>query len=132
MLLIRNTEGADIPGFSFPGGRQEARETSLEAGVRELNEETGLQAKPEDLILWKHGFEPYVSPISGISYPLLMYICTRFEGEISSPLDPTETVADAQWANIFHLPPPLAPRAREFILAGRKHLHALRRGTVIA
>ncbi len=124
---MRNTERANIPGFSWPGGRlDDPTKTPRQMAVKELEEETGIKADPAKLILWDHGFSPYVSPKTHIAYPLTMFICTEYEGEISGPQDPTEPIAEAQWAPIFNLPTPLAPRTEEFIRAGYDYLQAQR------
>lgn len=55
MVMIENTKGqilvqdrqkADWPGWTFPGGHVEINESTLDATIREIKEETGLSIEP--------------------------------------------------------------------------------------
>ena len=52
ILLIRRGHGPAAGEWSVPGGRVEGGETLAEAVVREVAEETGLEAVCDDLIGW--------------------------------------------------------------------------------
>ncbi len=52
LLLIRRGHGPAAGEWSVPGGRVEGGETLAEAVVRELAEETGLEAVCDDLVGW--------------------------------------------------------------------------------
>ncbi|HLY83503.1 MAG TPA: NUDIX domain-containing protein [Acidimicrobiales bacterium] len=52
LLLIRRGHGPAQGSWSIPGGRVEAGETLAEAVVRELTEETGLEAVCDEMVGW--------------------------------------------------------------------------------
>jgi mutator protein MutT len=52
LLLVRRGHGPAAGDWSVPGGRVETGETLAEAVVREVAEETGLEAVCEELIGW--------------------------------------------------------------------------------
>ena len=49
LLLIKNSYR---PCITLPGGGQDSGESLVEAALRELREEVGIQARPEALALW--------------------------------------------------------------------------------
>jgi 8-oxo-dGTP diphosphatase len=50
LLLIRRGHAPSAGRWSVPGGRMEAGESEVEAVVREVAEETGLQVRPERVL----------------------------------------------------------------------------------
>ncbi len=52
LLLIRRGRPPDVGRWSIPGGRVESGETVIEAVVRELAEETGLEGVCGPLVGW--------------------------------------------------------------------------------
>lgn len=50
VLLAQRSRGAYLGKWGFPGGHVERGETVVEAGMRELREETGVEAEPRGVI----------------------------------------------------------------------------------
>lgn len=81
ILLAQRPEGKSFAGlWEFPGGKIEGFETPEAALVRELHEELGIETK-----------ENCLAPLSFVSHPyekfhllMLLYVCRRWEGEVSS------------------------------------------------
>ncbi len=77
VLLQQRSVGRHMAGlWEFPGGKVEEEEGLEAALVRELEEELGIQLRPEDL-------EPAAfarAPVGGREMLLLLYICRRWVG----------------------------------------------------
>ena len=58
LLLVRRGHGPAAGEWSVPGGRVEAGETVVEAVVRELAEETGVEGVCDSLIGWVEKIGP--------------------------------------------------------------------------
>lgn len=58
ILLVRRGHGPAAGEWSVPGGRVEAGETVIEAVVRELGEETGVEGVCDSLIGWVERITP--------------------------------------------------------------------------
>jgi ADP-ribose pyrophosphatase YjhB (NUDIX family) len=50
VLLVRRRNAPDAGKWGFPGGAQELGETVAAAAVRELHEETGVEAEPSGVL----------------------------------------------------------------------------------
>ncbi|CAM4482609.1 8-oxo-dGTP diphosphatase [Paenibacillus endophyticus] len=94
ILFINRPDKLGFPGYLGPGGKVEFPESFTEGAVRELREETGLIAKPEDLIF--KGIDEYVVPKTKYRYMVFNYLVTNFEGELLA--NPPE--GELIWADI--------------------------------
>mgnify|MGYP006428557311 CR=1 FL=1 len=83
LLLTVPAEG-DTPAFNQPvTGGIEAAETPLEACVREIREETGLNVKPEDLKLIRDGYTVQITPTLQIQKTLYLLQTQTFPPTLS-------------------------------------------------
>ncbi|WP_336604306.1 NUDIX domain-containing protein [Paenibacillus sp. MMS18-CY102] len=72
ILLINRPNKLGFPGYLGPGGKVDFPESLTEGAVRELKEETGLIARPEDLIF--KGIDEYVVPKTKYRYMVFNYL----------------------------------------------------------
>jgi 8-oxo-dGTP diphosphatase len=88
LLLVRRGRGPAQGQWSVPGGRVEAGETVGEAVVRELAEETGLEALCGPLLGW-------VERIGDDHH----FVILDFEAEVLEPGQPVagDDAAEAAW-----------------------------------
>ncbi|GGA16722.1 7,8-dihydro-8-oxoguanine triphosphatase [Paenibacillus marchantiophytorum] len=94
ILLLNRPDKLGFPGYIGPGGKVDFPESLTEGAVRELREETGLSAKPEDLIF--KGIDEYVVPKTNYRYMVFNYLVKNFEGELLS--NPPE--GELHWVDI--------------------------------
>jgi 8-oxo-dGTP pyrophosphatase MutT (NUDIX family) len=84
VLLVRHTKERKEGMVGFPGGKplSGSTETLLEAGIRELREETGLKTTSDSLISYPDNI--YLGHIArennDVYYAYKAYICLNFEG----------------------------------------------------
>ena len=77
-LLLQNRTKKDWHGYALPGGHVERGESFVDAVIREMKEETGLDiAKPELC-----GVKQF--PIEGGRYVVLLFKTDRFSGKLTS------------------------------------------------
>lgn len=88
MLLVRRGRGPGAGLWSVPGGRVENGETMAQAVVRELLEETGVEAVCDDLVGWVERI--------GDDYH---YVIADFRVSITSSASPSagSDAAEAAW-----------------------------------
>jgi ADP-ribose pyrophosphatase YjhB (NUDIX family) len=107
ILMVRRGQGPGAGLWSVPGGRVEAGETMAEAVVRELLEETGLEAVCEDLVGWVERI--------GDDYH---YVIADFRVRVTSRVPPAASsdAAEAAWIPVGEVPElPLVDGLAEFL-----------------
>ncbi|WP_367324884.1 NUDIX domain-containing protein [Streptomyces sp. HUAS ZL42] len=97
LLLGRHRRGT----WEVPGGTVEPGESLQEAVVRELGEETGLEAVPSDVRL----LGTLLDHADGVVRVTVPSVVTRWGGEPGD--QPGESVGDWRWYPLDHLPPSL-------------------------
>ncbi|MDQ3897846.1 MAG: NUDIX domain-containing protein [Actinomycetota bacterium] len=90
LLLVRRGRGPAAGEWSIPGGRVEGGETLAEAVVRELAEETGLEAVCDDLVGWveRIGVDHH--------FVILDFLVTVLDGPEKAPVAGGDA-AEAAW-----------------------------------
>ncbi|MFG2125005.1 NUDIX domain-containing protein [Streptomyces sp. NPDC048710] len=102
--------------FELPGGTVEPGESLQETVVRELAEETGLDADPADVRL----LGTLVDQVGGVVRITVGAIVTAWRGE---PADqPNESVGDWRWWPLDALPPGLFECSAQILTAWRPDL----------
>ena len=82
--------------YQLPGGQIEPGESSRQAARRELEETTGLVARPEQLIKIPKEWEAVIQKEYGTAiFPFICYACTGYTGQIKR----MET-ATPQWVQL--------------------------------
>ena len=77
MLLIQRGKPPRVGEWSLPGGRIEPGERAVDAALRELSEETGVEARITGLVDVVDGFFPE----AGLHYVLIDYAALWQDGE---------------------------------------------------
>ena len=77
-ILLQNRVKEDWKGYTFPGGHVEPGESFVDAVVREMKEETGLDILNPQLV----GINQF--PIDNGRYIVLLFKATEFIGELVS------------------------------------------------
>ena len=77
-VLLQDRVKADWKGYTLPGGHVEKGESFVEAVIREMKEETGLDISEPKLV----GVKQF--PIDGGRYIVMLYKATKFSGEVIS------------------------------------------------
>jgi 8-oxo-dGTP diphosphatase len=91
-LLLQNRVKEDWKGYTFPGGHVEAGESFVDAVVREMREETGLEILNPRIV----GIKQF--PITDGRYIVLLYKATEFIGTVVSSDE-----GEMEWVDIDKL-----------------------------
>jgi len=94
LLMIRRGHGPAAGEWSVPGGRVEGGETLAEAVVREVAEETGLEAVCDDLVGWVERIG------DGHHFVILDFGVTILEPE---PVKAGDDAAEAAWVPLHEV-----------------------------
>ncbi|PSN85348.1 hypothetical protein B9Q02_06760 [Candidatus Marsarchaeota G1 archaeon BE_D] len=82
-VLVQRRSGGALSGYiGLPGGKVELGEGCVEAGVRELEEETGLKASDARLVGAFSEVSYYKGKLNG-HYVLFVIVVDRFEGSFT-------------------------------------------------
>ena len=76
--LLQDRAKGDWTGFALPGGHVEPGESIVDAVVREMKEETGLDIHSPKLC----GVKQF--PIDGGRYVVFLFVADKFSGELAS------------------------------------------------
>ena len=77
-VLLQDRVKADWKGYTLPGGHVENGESFVDAVIREMKEETGLDIYEPKLV----GVKQF--PIEGGRYIVMLYKASKFSGEVVS------------------------------------------------
>ncbi len=96
VVLVRRAKAPRKGEWSIPGGMLELGETLRDGVAREIEEETGLKVKSEEVL---DVFDSIVIDADGKTqyhYVLVDYLCSVTEGELRAASD----VSEARWATL--------------------------------
>ncbi len=92
-ILLQNRTKADWRGYALPGGHVEAGESFVDAVIREMKEETGLEIQNPQLV----GVKQF--PIAGGRYVVFLFKATQFTGDVTSSAE-----GEMEWVSYGDLP----------------------------
>jgi ADP-ribose pyrophosphatase YjhB (NUDIX family) len=96
VVLVRRAKAPRMGEWSIPGGMLELGEKLRDGVAREIQEETGLQVKSEEVL---DVFDSIVTDADGKTqyhYVLVDYLCSVTGGELRAASD----VSEARWATL--------------------------------
>ena len=91
-ILLQNRVKKDWQGYTLPGGHVEPGESFVDAVIREIKEETGLEIKNPRLA----GVKQF--PIRDGRYVVLLFKATEYSGNVVSSDE-----GQMEWVEINHL-----------------------------
>tara|TARA_B110000459_G_scaffold101133_1_gene112472 strand:- start:27 stop:485 length:459 start_codon:yes stop_codon:yes gene_type:complete len=95
-LMVKENSGGRLV-YNQPAGHVEAKESLLDAAIRETLEETAWRVNLEKLL----GIYQYTSPENGITYIRHCFIAKAIEPRTERDLD--EDIAEAVWVSLEEL-----------------------------
>ena len=95
-LMVKENSGGRLV-YNQPAGHVEAKESLLDAAIRETLEETAWRVNLEKLL----GIYQYTSPENGITYIRHCFIAKAIEPRTDRDLD--EDIAEAVWVSLGEL-----------------------------
>ena len=102
--------GIFAPGsWTLPGGKQEYDETIYEGAIREIKEETNLDLKPEDLVIF--GAADDIQPNKHF---ITMHIIANSYSGVLKNMEPTKH-SEWKWFDLNDLPENLYSPSKKFI-----------------
>ncbi len=102
ILLTQRPEGKSLAGlWEFPGGKVDAGEIPVQALIRELHEEIGIDVAADDLLPLT--FVEYHYPEFTLFMPL--YHCTKWRGEVHSKENQDYAWIDLDKLKNYPVPP---------------------------
>jgi 8-oxo-dGTP pyrophosphatase MutT (NUDIX family) len=113
VLLVRSWLGHQ--NWSLPGGGIHRRETPIEAAVRELLEETGLQLTPERV----KELGTFQNPYKTAPFTIACFIAKVKKQEPSLARHRRLEVLDTAWYPIDHLPADCSPTVKKALALSR-------------
>lgn len=114
VLLVQRSQSPDKGRWGFPGGKIEPGETVPEAAVRELREETGLNAAAERVLTAIDVFDHDAEAALKRHFVLIAVLCREPSGTLAAASD----ALDARWFRLDEIEnPALATSARVIDLA---------------
>ncbi len=91
-ILLQNRVNNDWQGYTLPGGHVESGESFVDAAIREMKEETGLDVINPRLARVKQ------FPIENGRYVVFLFKATEFTGNLKSFEE-----GEAEWVDYCHL-----------------------------
>jgi 8-oxo-dGTP diphosphatase len=114
-LLVRRANPPDAGLWGFPGGKIEFGETVTEAAIRELREETAIEAKAQDVMTTLDILVPSEDGSLSQHYILIAVRCHWLSGEPMAGDDALE----ASWFPVRDLDPAIFPMSADVDMIAR-------------
>ena len=118
IILVKHTEAAKLPTghYGFPAGRIEPDEASIDAAIREFNEETGLETTRHHVFSLPEFNESKIMLKSGEEdFTVRPFLCRNYWGEFSPSEDNVpEYVPVSKLSEILVVSPDIQPLSEKY------------------